>query len=115
MEALGINLGYLLVQILNFTLLFLIIRAFVVKPIMKMMQQRRETLEQGLEDAQIASKARENAEQEAQTIITQAQQKASRIIQEATERAEVVGQEIQMKAKEEITKEREAALAEMEI
>ena len=70
---LGINLGYLLVQIFNFAILFLLLKAWVYEPIVKMIETRRVTIEQGLEDARVAAEARANAEQEAQTLLAEAQ------------------------------------------
>ena len=51
MEALGINLGYLFVQIFNFLIVVVVLRAWVYKPVVGLLQKRRETIAQGLEDA----------------------------------------------------------------
>jgi F-type H+-transporting ATPase subunit b len=101
LEALGINLGYLLVQITNFAILFIILRAWVFKPIIGLLERRRETIAQGEEDARVAAQARENAEEEAEEITKKAQQEASKIVREATERGEEVRLEIKQKAEEE--------------
>jgi len=111
LEALGLNLGYLLVQILNFALVFIVLRAFVFKPIMDLLDKRRESIAQGLQDAQVAAEARANAEKDAQEIITKAQAEANQNIREATERAEVVSKEIMAQAESDAAKAREAALA----
>ena len=111
MEALGLNLGYLLVQILNFTLVFIVLRAFVFKPIMDLLDKRRKSIAQGLQDAQVAAEARANAEKDAQEILTKAQAEANQNIREATERAEVVSKEIMAQAESDAAKAREAALA----
>lgn len=112
MEALGINLGYLLVQIFNFAILLLVLRAWAIEPIINMLEKRRETIEKGIEDARIAAEARANAEQEAEAILTDARAKANQVIRDATERAEVVAQEIKTVADEEAADSKEAALAE---
>lgn len=111
MEALGLNLGYLLVQILNFALVFIVLRAFVFKPIMNLLDKRRKSIAQGLQDAQVAAEARANAENDAQEILTKTQAEANQIIREATERAEVVSKEIMAQAESDAAKAREAALA----
>jgi F-type H+-transporting ATPase subunit b len=82
LEALGLNLGYLLVQILNFAILFVVLRAWVFKPIMDLLERRRETIAQGVEDARIAAEARANAEKEAESILTEAQKKAAERVRE---------------------------------
>lgn len=110
MEALGLNLGYLLVQIFNFAILFLVLRAWVYEPLLNMLERRRATINQGLEDARIAEEARENAEEEARKIIADAQAAANQKVREATERAEAVAQEVREQAEAEAVQAREAAL-----
>ena len=114
MEKLGLNLGYILVQLFNFLALFVVLRAWVYKPIMGLLEKRRNTIAQGLEDARIAEEARANAEKDAAKINVDAQTKATHIINEATERAEKVIVELKAKADQEIGKERESTLAEVE-
>lgn len=114
MEALGINLGYILVQIFNFLALFVVLRAWVYKPIMGMLEKRKNTIAQGLENARIAEEARANAEKDASMITLEAQTKATHIINEATERAEKVITELKAEADNDISKERAATLAEVE-
>ncbi|MCJ7823318.1 MAG: F0F1 ATP synthase subunit B [Anaerolineales bacterium] len=111
MEGLGINLGYLLVQVFNFLIIFVILAAWMYKPLLNMMQERRETIAKGIEDARIASEARENAEKEAEEILAKAQQEAGKIVREATERGEQVRTEIKEAAETEIVKMREDAVA----
>jgi F-type H+-transporting ATPase subunit b len=111
LDALGLNLGYLLVQIFNFGILFIILRAWVYRPILELLDKRRKSIAQGLEDARIAAEARANAEKDAQEILTKAQAEANQNIREATERAEVVSKEIMAQAETDAAKAREAALA----
>jgi F-type H+-transporting ATPase subunit b len=90
------------------------VRAWIVKPLLGMLEKRRAKLVQGLEDARIAAEARANAEQDAAKIITDAQTKAARIINEATERADSAMEEVKAGAEKEIAKEREAVMVEVE-
>jgi F-type H+-transporting ATPase subunit b len=115
MEALGINLGLLIVQIIAFVIVFLTLNAWVYKPMLDMMETRKQKIAQGLEDARVAAEARANAEKEAARIIGEAQAEASKIIREATERAEAAGKEVKAAAEAEAAKAREAALAEVEL
>jgi F-type H+-transporting ATPase subunit b len=114
LEALGLNLGYLFVQIFNFLIIFVVLRAWIFKPILGLLEQRRESIAQGLEDARVAAEARANAEEEAQEIIAKAQTEANEKIREATERAEIAARDVQAQAEEDIAKAKEAALAEAE-
>jgi len=114
MEALGINLGYLLVQIFNFLIVLVVLRAWVYKPVVGLLQKRRETIAQGLEDARVAAEARANAEQEAESVVAEAQQKANNIVREATDRAEQAAAEVKTEAEKEAEQARQSALAEGE-
>ncbi len=98
MEKLGINLGFLLVQIINFAILFVVLYAWVYKPITAMLEKRRLMVAKGLEDARVAEEARARAEEEANTILQEAQAKAAQIMREASERAEKAVEDIRLKA-----------------
>jgi F-type H+-transporting ATPase subunit b len=112
MEALGINLGFFIFQILNFTILVILLYAWAYRPIVNMLEKRRATIASGLEDANVAAQARANAEKEAREIVAKAQAEANQKIREATERAETAARDVQAQAEAEAGKVREAALAE---
>jgi F-type H+-transporting ATPase subunit b len=114
LEALGINLGYLFVQIFNFGIMFVILRAFAFNPIVGLLEKRRAAIAKGLEDARIAAEARQNAEQEAEKILAEAQTEASKTVREASERAEKAGQDIIASVEEQASEKREEALQEAE-
>jgi F-type H+-transporting ATPase subunit b len=114
LEALGINLGFLIVQILAFAIIFLTLNAWVYKPLLNMMDTRKKKIAQSLEDARVAAEARADAEKEAANILAEAQAEASRIVREATDRAADAGKEVKAAAEAEGVKTREAALAEAE-
>ncbi|HSM71782.1 MAG TPA: F0F1 ATP synthase subunit B [Anaerolineales bacterium] len=115
MEALGINLGLLIIQIIAFFIVFLTLNAWVYKPMLDMMETRKEKIAQGLEDARVAADARANAEKEAAKIVADAQAEASQVVREATERAETAGKDVKAAAEAEAAEAREAALAETEL
>ena len=98
MEALGINLGFFIAQIVNITLMYFILRAVIWGPMVNMLEKRRETIEKGLEDARIAAEARDNAEREAEGIIQDARVEAQKIVAEARDRAEDTVKEVQAEA-----------------
>ncbi len=114
MEALGINGSFLLVQIVNLIIVYVVVSKWIVSPITSMLEKRRETIANGLEDARVAAEARANAEKEAQKITADAQAKASQIVREATERADVVGREVKAAAEAEAGKARDKALSSVE-
>lgn len=115
MEALGINLGLFIVQIIAFTIVFLTLNAWVYKPMLNMMETRKQKIAQGLEDARVAAEARANAEKDAAKIIAEAQAEAGKVVREATERAASAGKDVKAAAEAEAVKAREAAIADAEL
>lgn len=114
MEALGLNLGYLVVQILNFAILFVVLRKWVYLPLLATLDKRRETIAQGLEDARIAAEARANAEEEAAKIKANAQSEANKIVSEATERAQTAAKDVEAAAAIKAAEAKEKAMADVE-
>lgn len=112
MEKLGINLGFLIVQIINFAIIMVVLVAWVYKPLQRALKNRREKIERGLEDARVAAEARENAEKDATAILAEAQSNAAKVIREAREKAEAAGKEVRAGVDEEIAQTRKAALVE---
>jgi F-type H+-transporting ATPase subunit b len=114
LEALGINLGFLIAQIIGFLIMVAVLQAWVFGPISSSLATRREMIAQGLEDARIASEARANAEKEATRIKADAQAQASEIVRQATERAESAAKDIRTAAETEAAKIRADATLEVE-
>jgi F-type H+-transporting ATPase subunit b len=114
LAPLGINLTFLISQIVNFIVLLLVLRAWAWKPIRRMLEQRRERIAQGLEDARVAAEARANAEKEAQTILGRAQAEANQKVRESADRAEQVAREIRAAAEKDVAGLRETAAGEAE-
>lgn len=114
MEALGLNLGYFLAFALSFGIMFVVLRAWVFKPLLGQLDKRKTAIARGLEDARVAAEARANAEKEANGIIDAAQARAAEIIRNATERASHVEEEIRAQAEQEAASTREAVRADLE-
>lgn len=115
MEKLGINLGFFLFQVLNFSVMAVLLYAWAYHPILNMLEKRRAKIAQGMEDARIAAEARANAEIEAAKIITEAQSKAAQVVADATQRAESAAREVKLAVEAEANREKESALAEVQI
>lgn len=101
MDALGINIGYLIMQILIITIMMLLLRGLVYKPIINILEERKARIAKGLEDARQAAIARDNADAEAGKILEEARLEAVRIRQEAVTQAEETAKNIRSKANEE--------------
>ena len=114
MEALGINLGFLIVQIIVFFIVLLTLNAWMYKPFLNMLETRRKKIAQGLEDARVAAAARADAEKEAASVLAGAQAEAGKVVREATERAASAAKDVKAAAEVEAAKARETARAEAE-
>jgi len=114
LEKLGLNLGYIFVQIFNFLILFIVLRAWVYKPILGLLEKRRKVIAEGIENARVAAEARANAEKEAAKILAEAQAEANRIVREATERAQVATKDVRAAAEAEAARIIESAKADAE-
>lgn len=113
MAQLGLNLGYLLVQIGCFLIVLIVVNAWIVKPLKGLLEKRRKTIAQSVEDARVAAEARANAEKEAERITNEAQAKAAHMMNEATERADAAMENVRAITEKEIGNERDAVMAEV--
>jgi F-type H+-transporting ATPase subunit b len=112
LEALGINLGFLIFQILAFVIVLLTLQAWVYKPMLNMMEARKKKIAQSIEDARVAAEARADAEKEAARILADAQAEASKVVREATDRATVAAQDVKTAAEAEAAKAHQAIVTE---
>lgn len=98
----GVQPLLLLAQVINFLILFFVLRKFLYAPILKILAERRERIAKGLEQAResevILAQAKKTREQE----IHQAHQEAQSIIKQATDTASSIVQEAQDKTKAEV-------------
>ncbi len=100
MEALGINIGYLIMQILLFVILMTVLNGYLYSPITKVLEERKAKIAKGLEDARQAAIARDNADVEAKKILDAARAEAAKIRQDAAVQAEDSAKGILAKANE---------------
>lgn len=121
---LGINVPVLIAQIVNFTFLLVVLRLFIYKPVLKMLDERREKIREGLsaaergrETAAVASREAEAqveaARTEGQQIVAQAQAISQRIQEEARQSALTQTEAMLVRARSEIQLERDTAISEL--
>jgi len=124
LEALGINLGYVVSQIFNFTLLAVLLYFVAYKPVLKMLDERSDRIKTGLEDAEKASRRAAEMEQEFERRLAEARKEGQEIMAQATQMSERARLEILEKARDEaraeiekakveIVRERELAMADL--
>ena len=114
MEGLGINLGYLISQIINFVLLLFILRQFLYKPIVGMLDRRSEKIRTDLQEAEEARSKAEAARQEYEQQLEQARDDRRSIVAQASEQAEKVKEDILSEARVEAAEIVSKAQDEME-
>ncbi|MGH8631676.1 MAG: F0F1 ATP synthase subunit B [Burkholderiales bacterium] len=122
--ALGFNLPALIAQLINFALLLIIFRLLLYKPLLRILDERKQRIQEGLdasdeakrrlaETEQDVTKELEKARQEGQAHIAQAQQIASRIQEESRATARVEAEQLLERARGEIQLERDGAIADL--
>ena len=93
-EAFGIDIRLILVQILNFGLLALILTYLLYKPILKILNERQAKILKGIKDAEEAEKIRRQVEEERNTIIGEANKEAGIIVLRAKDHAKEKAEQI---------------------
>jgi F-type H+-transporting ATPase subunit b len=101
MEGLGINLGYLIIQIIAFIVIYVLLSRFLYDPLTNVLRNRRARIEKALEDSAVAANARRNAEAEIEKLLADARVDAQRVIEEARSRGEEVAATIEAEARTE--------------
>ncbi len=109
LTPLGINAGFLIAQIINFTVIFLVLRHFLWKRMVDMLDSRGQKIQKGLEDAAVAANARKNAEAEAERIVAAAKADISKQIEEGRARGEDVRKQVEAEARTEADRIRNEA------
>ena len=83
----GINLGYLVSQIVNFVLLLILLSLFLYKPILRVLDERAARIRKGVKDADLADERLARIDADRNRRIQQAEREAKQIIAEAKEEA----------------------------
>ncbi|NWF93207.1 MAG: F0F1 ATP synthase subunit B [Syntrophaceae bacterium] len=116
--SLGINLPLLVVFVVNFIILFFLLRLFLYKPVLRMLDERTKRTKEAMELAEATKREFEQARvevqkqidkgrQEAQAIIAQALQTGERLKEESREEAAKQAQVIIDRTRGELESERE--------
>lgn len=124
MEDLGLNFASLIIFLVNFLILLGILYLFAYKPVLRMMDQRAEKIRESLEAAdrarEDAGRSQENMQQqlneariEGERLIEQAREMAERYRNEERDRAKQEAEAFIARAREDIQRERDAAIQEV--
>ncbi|MCL4396432.1 MAG: F0F1 ATP synthase subunit B [Chloroflexi bacterium] len=130
MEALGISANLLITQILNFVILFVLLRLILYKPILNMLDSRKQKIQESLEYAErvkreaaeqqkefdrrleearreaqgAAAAAAQVGEKEREAILAQARDDARKLIEQAKGQIEYERKEMMSDLKEEVVR-----------
>ncbi len=122
--SLGINLPLLVVFVVNFIVLLVMLRLFLYKPVMKVLDERAKRTKEAMDLAEATKKEYEQAKgevqkqiekgrQEAQAIITQAMQVGERLKGESREEAAKQAQRMIDRARSELEAERDKIVGDL--
>lgn len=85
--ALGINAKAFVIQLLTFLIVFLVLRRYAFKPILRILNDRRQLIENGVKLGQDMQKKRDQLEAEIATELHKARDEADKIISDAQQAA----------------------------
>ncbi len=88
LAALGVNLPALIFELINFGILYWILKRYAYGPIVTMLENRRHRIEESLKAAEAAVAERDALSKERQEIIAKAKAHASEIVSDARGEAE---------------------------
>ncbi len=90
MEALGVNGTFLLIQIINVSILIFVLNKIVYKPVLQLLEKRKKKIEEGLVLTEKLQKEQEKLEIHKKKIIEEANLESRLIIDNARKSAKVV-------------------------
>lgn len=124
-EKFGIDWKLLIAQAVNFAIVLLVLWKFAYKPILKLLHDRENKIDQSLKDADRLTKLKVEMEEEKSKVLAQAKKEAQVILQDAQKKIELNRQaqiektktdvgRLVTKAKEEIFAEKAQAMKQAE-
>jgi F-type H+-transporting ATPase subunit b len=99
--SLGVNLPLLVVFVINFIVLVVLLRLFLYKPVLKMLDERAKRTAEAMEQAEATKKEYEQARVEVQKQIEKGRQEGQAIIAQAMQ----VGERLKEESRQEATKQ----------
>ena len=94
LDIISVNLWQILISLANLTILFLLIKKFLYKPVLKMLDARRAQIDKDYSDAAEAKKNAEEKDAELTDRLNNAKAEAEGIVKEAADNAKIRGDKI---------------------
>jgi F-type H+-transporting ATPase subunit b len=98
---LGISLPNLIIQIVNFGILFLLLYLFAYKPILRMLDQRANKIKESMDQSDLVKDQAAKAAEESKRMIEAGIKEGQELIARATHAGDELRQQSQLKAHEE--------------
>src|SRR5919109_782646 len=99
-STLGLNWAGFLWHLVNFLVLFLLLRLFLFKPVVGMLDARAQRIRESLEHAEQAERAAQQAEADRQALLAETRREAEQIRARADEQAKRIIDEAETRAQE---------------
>ena len=100
LSALGVDVKAFIIQLITFGLVFLVLKRYAFKPILKVLNERRETIESGVRLGDEMRKEKSKLAGEIEAKMHQARQQADEIISGAQESGRQVVRDAEEKARD---------------
>ncbi len=101
MEIVSPGIGLILWMTLSFSVLILILRRYAWKPILKSLRDREETIDEALNQANMAREEMKNLKSDNEKLLKEAQEERSVILRDARKIKDTIIEEAKEKANEE--------------
>jgi F-type H+-transporting ATPase subunit b len=111
--ALGLDGRSLIFQVINFGVLLVLLRIFAYKPILSVLTQRQQTIEEGLKNAVLMEESKKKLKEEQEQVLAQAHQEAKTIVAHGEKRAQEIVAQSQIKAEQQVQRTLEEVQAKM--
>ncbi|MFA7249943.1 MAG: F0F1 ATP synthase subunit B [Dehalococcoidia bacterium] len=112
--ALGVSLPGLFTQLVNFAVLLVVLRLFLWGPILKMLDERKRRIEEGLRASEAAASAAEASQVQARAALDEARAEGRDLVGRAQETAGRLRTELEQQARADADRIVERARQEME-
>lgn len=94
LDIISVNLWQILISLANLTILFLLLKKFLYKPVLKMLDARRAEIDKDYNDAALAKQSAEQSQAELTSRLANAKAEAEGIVKEAADNAKARGDKI---------------------
>ncbi len=98
----GVDIRLLLAQIVNFTILLIVLKFILYKPVLKMLDERKQRIIEAEENAASIEARLEKIEKEREKVISLASAEATKLLEDATKTSTEIIEEAHTKAADDI-------------